>query len=100
MLDNINQMHDTVEEAIDSVEHVLDQVAAKKGISSASVTSASVTPSSSSDVGSAMTIVVPAPTAAPTKDPVTIGGGAIAGMVVGCSVFLGVVKPVTSHARV
>jgi hypothetical protein len=48
---------------------VIAEVAEAKGVSSADIVSATVTAVSSSDVGSAMTITIPAPTASPTVAP-------------------------------
>ena len=48
---------------------VISEVAEAKGVSSADIVSATVTPVSSDDIGSAMTITIPAPTATPTSAP-------------------------------
>lgn len=48
---------------------IISEVAEAKGVSSADIVSATVTPVSSDDIGSAMTITIPAPTATPTSAP-------------------------------
>ena len=53
----------------DCLATVISEVAEAKGVSSADIVSATVTAVSSSDVGSAMTITIPAPTASPTAAP-------------------------------